>query len=64
MRIHQSLWFFGLFLLIGFGASAQQVSEKQDLSLFRLNYSGAPVYKPQNVKITAHYGDVDMLAYV
>ena len=41
----------------GAALAAQQISEKQDLSLFKLNYYGAPVYQPQNVKITAHYGN-------
>lgn len=60
MRIHQTIWFAVVGLFIVYSAASQQVSEKQDLSLFLLNYYGAPVYKPQNVKVTAHYGNVDV----
>lgn len=42
------------------GLWGQQISAKQDLSLFKLNYYGAPVYKPKDIKVTAHYGRVSV----
>ena len=40
------------------GVSAQQMSEKKDLTIFKLNYYGAPVYKPaQSVTVTATLGN-------